>query len=70
MRNDENGKGIGRVMEVKRKRQAGRQTDRQTKRETERGRQRQAGRCKLIALLYDFSVKALRAKQNSFSDSI
>ena len=48
MRNDENGKRIEREIEVKRKRQAGRQTDRQTKRETESGRQRQAGRCKLI----------------------
>ena len=48
MRNDENGKRIGREIEVKRKRQAGRQTDTQPKRETESCRQRQAGRCKLI----------------------
>ena len=42
MRNDENGKRIGKEIEVKRKRQA----DRLTKRET--GRQKQAGRCKFI----------------------
>ena len=44
MRNDENGKRIGKEIEVKRKRQA----DRQTKRVTETGRQKQAGRCKFI----------------------
>ena len=41
MRNNENGERIGREIEVKRKRQAGRETDRQSKRETETGRQMQ-----------------------------